>query len=309
MKTHPIHHLALATLLTPFLYLAGGLTAQVMAADSAKPLSRIVSTAPSLTGILLAMDAPVVASAATKPSRISDDKGFFSQWAKDADEREVQVLYRNLQFDIEAVIGADPDLLVVSATGADSIVPYMSELEAQGIDTVVIDYSNNSWQSITTELGQVTGLQAQAKAAIERFDAYVAEAASRIEVPQGKASIVAYNIGGSYSIASIDGPHARLLGDLGLQVVGLPQALKAQVTRTSDFEFISRENLSAAITGESVFLMGAGESDVQAFLADPLLANLPAVKSKQVYPLGLTSFRIDPYSGRQMVDIVAQKLR
>lgn len=53
-----------------------------------KPL-RIVSTAPSLTGILLAINAPLVASAATTPSPLTDEKGFFSQWAKVADERGV----------------------------------------------------------------------------------------------------------------------------------------------------------------------------------------------------------------------------
>ena len=53
-----------------------------------KPL-RIVSTAPSLTGILLAINAPLIASTATTPSILSDDKGFFSQWAKVADERGV----------------------------------------------------------------------------------------------------------------------------------------------------------------------------------------------------------------------------
>jgi iron complex transport system substrate-binding protein len=49
-----------------------------------------------------------VASAAATPSRLTDDKGFFSQWAAVADQRDVQVLYRNLQFDIEAVVASAP---------------------------------------------------------------------------------------------------------------------------------------------------------------------------------------------------------
>ena len=85
--------------------------------------------------------------------------------------------------------------------------------------------------------------------------------------------------------------------------------IRDRVTRASDFEFISRENLSAAITGDSVFLLGASQGDVQAFLDDPLLANLPAVAGRRVYPLGPTSFRIDYYSGQQMVDAVASHFR
>ncbi len=278
-------------------------------ADHAPLPRRIVSTSPSVTGILLAIDAPVVATAATAPSRMTDDKGFFSQWAAVADKRGVQVLYRNLQFDIEAAIGASPDLLVASATGADSVAQHRTELQAQGVPMVVVDYSSQSWQDIATELGRITGHAKQAAAAIARFDAHVAQTAASITPPAQPVSIVAYNLAGSYSIGRAASPHARLLAALGFKVEGLPPALAAQVTRASDFEFISRENLSAAITGDSVFLLGASPGDVQAFLDDPLLANLPAVAGRRVYPLGPTSFRIDYYSGQQMVDAVASHFR
>jgi len=274
----------------------------------AKPV-RVVSTAPSLTGILLAIGAPVVASTATTPSLMTDDKGFFSQWADVADERGVEILYRNLVFDIEAVIGWNPDLLVASTTGADSVVQHYAELQAQGIPTLVVNYSNQSWQDIATELGRATGLETEAADAIRRFDVYAAEVAASLPPATGTASIVGYNIGNSFSVAKPTSAQAQLLAALGQRVVGLPEALHGQVTRASDFEFISRENLSAAITGDSVFLLRGTDADVEAFLADPVLANLPAVINKRVYPLGPTSFRIDYFSGRQMIDTVAASLR
>lgn len=285
-------------------------------ADSAAPAAalqaqpqRIVSTSPSVTGILLAMDAPLVASAATTPSRISDAKGFFTQWADVADERGVQVLYKNLVFDLEAVVGQAPDLLVVSATGADSVLTHQAELHAQGIDTVVLNYANHSWQELALQLGEATGLQAQAQAAIERFDAYAAQARASITPPTGTVSIVGYNLGGSYSVARLNSPHAHVLKALGFDVAGLPQALEGQVKRSSDVDFISRENLSAAISGDTVFLLGGSDGDVQALLADPVLANLPAVMHKRVYALGPSSFRIDYYSGREMIDAVTRVYR
>lgn len=285
-------------------------------ADSAAPAAalqaqpkRIVSTSPSVTGILLAMDAPLVASAATTPSRISDAKGFFTQWADVADQRGVQVLYKNLVFDLEAVVGQNPDLLVVSATGADSVLQHQAELQAQGIDTVVLNYANHSWQELARQLGDATGLQAQAQAAIERFDAYAAQARASITPPAGTVSIVGYNLGGSYSVARLNSPHAHVLKALGFDVAGLPQALEGQVKRSSDVDFISRENLSAAISGDTVFLLGGSDGDVQALLADPVLANLPAVVHKRVYALGPSSFRIDYYSGREMIDAVTRVYR
>lgn len=266
----------------------------------AKP-HRIVSTTPSVTGILLAIGAPVIASAATTPSPFTDGKGFFAQWAGEADRRGVGVLYPSLKFDIEAVIGRQPDLAIVSTTGADSVLQHRTELEAQGIPTMVVNYSNRSWQELATELGEATGLEQEARAAIGRFDADVAAAAAGMAVRGTRASIVGYDIAGSYSVARVESPVAKLLAALGFDIAGLPAALRPASQRPSDFEFFSRENLSAAITGDTVFLLRATEKDVQAFLAEPILANHPAVIAKRVYALGLTSFRIDPYSGRQIV--------
>lgn len=275
---------------------------------AAKPV-RIVSTAPSLTGILLAMDAPLIASTATTPSAMTDDKGFFLQWSGVADERGVDILYRNLNFDIEAVIGWEPDLLIASSSGADSVIQHYGELEAQGIPTFVINYSNQSWQDMAIQIGEIAGLEKEAAAAIERFDTHVAEVAASLTKEKGTASIVGYNIGATYSIGRPESPQARLLSSLGFEVEGMPQANSGDVTRRSDFDFISRENLSAAITGDTVFLLRGTDADVEAFLADPVLANLPAVRNKRVYPLGPTSFRIDYYSGREMVDAVARHFR
>lgn len=274
----------------------------------ARPV-RIVSTAPSLTGILLAMDAPLVATAATTPSVMTDGKGFFSQWAGVADERGVEVLYRNLSFDIEAVIGSEPDLLIASSSGADTVLQHYGELEAQGIPTFVVNYSNQSWQDMAIRIGEAAGLEKEALTAIERFDAHTAEVAASLRKDRGTASIVGYNIGASYSIGRPESPQARLLSSLGFEVQGMPQAQSGDVTRRSDFDFISRENLSAAITGDTVFLLRGTDADVEAFLADPVLANLPAVRNRRVYPLGPTSFRIDYYSGLEMLDAVARHFR
>ncbi|MBT9372941.1 Fe2+-enterobactin ABC transporter substrate-binding protein [Rhizobium sp. CSW-27] len=273
----------------------------------AKP-KRILSTSPSVTGILLAMQAPLLASAATTPSPLTDNKGFFTQWAKVADERGVKVLYPNLSFDIEAIIAWEPDLVIGSATGADSIVQYLPELQAQGIPTLVVNYSNRSWQELATQLGVATGREQEAAEAINRFDTHLREVAKTIRSIPEPVSIVGYGISGSYSIGKAQSPQGQVLAALGLTVADLPEALRSQVSRSSDADFISRENLSAAIAGTHVFLLRATDSDIAAFLADPLLANLPAVKKKQVYTLGPTSFRIDYYSGLQMVDAVAHGL-
>ncbi|MFD2249541.1 iron complex transport system substrate-binding protein [Pseudochelatococcus lubricantis] len=276
---------------------------------AAKP-ARIVSTSPSLTGILLAIDVPIVATAATTPSGLTDGKGYFSQWAEVADARGVAVLYSNLNFDIESVIGWNPDLLIVSAGGADTALQHYPELRAQGIPTIVVNYFNRPWQEIATEIGRATGHEAEAAAAIRRFDDYAAGVAPSITPPAGPVTIVGYNLAGTYSVSRATSPHAQILKALGFEVAGLPEHIRADPAyRGSDFGFVSRETLSSAIAGETVFLLNGTEKDVETFLADPVLANLPAVRNRRVYPLGPTSFRVDYYSGRQLIDTVAGYFR
>lgn len=265
---------------------------------------RIVSTTPSVTGILLAIEAPLVASTATTPSPLTDGKGFFSQWAGDADRKGVKILYPNLKFDIEAVLGWKPDLVIASTTGADSILQHQAELEALGVPTMLVDYSSRSWQELATELGKATGLEHETAAAIARFDGDLSATARRLTAKGTKASIVGYNIAGSYSVARPTSPVSLLLKALGFEIATVPPELKPNTARASDFAFFSRENLSAAITGDTVFLLRATDRDVDAFLAEPVLANHPAVLGKRVHPLGLTSFRIDPYSARQVIATV-----
>ena len=81
---------------------------------------RIVSTSVTLTGSLLAIDAPVVASGATTPNnRVADSQGFLRQWSEVAKARKLARLYIG-EPSAEAVAAQMPDLILVSATGNGS---------------------------------------------------------------------------------------------------------------------------------------------------------------------------------------------
>lgn len=269
------------------------------------PPVRIVSTAPSLTGILLAIDAPLIATSTALVGPLTDDEGFFLQWAEPAHARGVEVLYRNLTFDIESLILQDPDLVIASATGGDSILPYVSELQAQGVPVMVLDYSESSWEDLARQLGRATGHEAEAEVAITDFDRRADEVRATLALPEGTVSIVSYNFGGTYAVSKPTSPQAKVLSALGFTVTGLPDTLQSEVSRSADFDFISHENLAAAISGDGVFLLNGTDESVPAFLADPVLANLPAVKAGKVWPLGPTSFRVDYYSGLEIIKTIA----
>lgn len=269
---------------------------------------RIANTALSITGIMLAMDAPLAASAAAGVSGMTDDKGFFTQWADIADERNVEVLYDSLEFDMESLIAADPDLVILSVSGNDSVADQYEEISAE-FPTIAVDYSKQTWQELATELGEALGLEAEAEEAIAEFDDYVAAGAEKIQAPEGGVSIVSYNgPGGDQGIGKVTGPHAELLEALGLSIVEAPEDLDTSEQKRSDFAFVSFENLSQSATGDAVFLLRGTEQTVEEFKGEAVLANLPAVQNDAVYPLGENSFRVDPFSGREIVDAVVAAL-
>ena len=271
--------------------------------------AKVVSTSPSVTGTLLAIDAPVVSSAAASPSPLTDDKGFFTQWASAADERGVDVLYSNLEFDLEAVINADPDLVVVSSSGKDSLQEDQLASLKEQFTVLVVDYNKQSWQDLATQLGAALGLEDKASAAATDFDTYLNEAKGKITPPSGGVTLVSYNGPSTeQGIGKKDSAHAVLMTSLGCEIVEADPSLDTGSHQQSGFMFVSYENLSAAITGESVFLIKAGEDGVSKFTGDETLANLPAVTGNQVYYLGASSFRIDYYSGKLAVDAVVDQL-
>ncbi|WP_084078973.1 Fe2+-enterobactin ABC transporter substrate-binding protein [Demequina sp. NBRC 110057] len=265
----------------------------------------IVSTAITVTGSLLAIDAPVTATAATTVSPgLTDDNGFFAQWSDVATEQGVEVLYPNLEFDIEAVIAAEPDLIVASTTGADAAADYYDELSAIA-PTVVIDYSDKTWQEVAEIAGEWTGLEDNATAVVEDFDAAVADAAASITLPEGTSQAVVYNgLETQAAVGKLTGAHATLLSALGFDVIEADESLDISEEAREDFTFVAPENISAGVTADSVFLVNGTDDTKADFESAEVLSSLPSVTSGQVYPLGETSFRIDYYSALQIVDTV-----
>lgn len=266
--------------------------------------TRIVSTSLTLTGTLLAIDAPIVASAATTPSGVADENGFFVQWSDAASVAGVEVLYPGLEFDEEAVIAAEPDLIVVSTTGADSTADQYEAL-SQLAPTIVLDYGADSWQVLAEKLGVATGLEEKAAARVASFDEHVAEVAAAITVPEGQASAVVFSgTDNDVAFAKQEGAHAQLLTALGFDVLGASDEFDTSERLRNDFTFVSVENAVVSLTAETVLLVSGDESDRAAFTSAPVFANAPAVATGSVTPLGLDSFRIDYFSAMRVVDVI-----
>ncbi|GAB2800429.1 hypothetical protein GCM10027040_29940 [Halomonas shantousis] len=73
-----------------------------------------------------------------------------------------------------------------------------------------------------------------------------------------------------------------------------------------DFVRAQYEHLTQ-LSAPTTFLLSAGDERVAAFLDDPVLANLPSMKTGQVYGLGENSFRIDLYSATEVIEGIVER--
>lgn len=267
-----------------------------------KPV-RIVSTSVTLTGSLLAIDAPVIASGATTPNnRFADDRGFLRQWSDVAKARKLARLYIG-EPNAEAVAAQMPDLILVSATGGDSALALYDQLSAIA-PTLVINYDDKSWQALLTQLGEITGHEQQAAARIAQFARQLADVKAHITLPPQPVNALVYNPAArNANMWTHDSAQGQLLQESGFTLAALPAGLQTSHSQGKRHDIIQLggENLAAGLNGEALLLFAGDEKDADALRANPLLGHLPAVQNKRVYALGPETFRLDYYSATQVL--------
>lgn len=269
---------------------------------------RIVSASVTLTGSLLAIDAPVIASGAGAPgSRFTDGQGFFRQWGEIARQRQVQRLYIG-EANAESIAAAAPDLILVSATGNDSALSLVSQLSAIA-PVLVVNYDDKSWQQLVTLLGRATGHEAQAEQRISEFEQRVKTLKPRLRLPPLPVSAMVWNGGGrEVNLWTPQSAQGKLLQELGFTLATLPASVSGNISmgRRKDIIQLSGETLAAGLTGKSWLLFASGSSTVPEVLGDRFLSQTDAVRQQQVYALGNDNFRLDYYSAIHLLDTLAK---
>lgn len=280
-----------------------------------KKPSHIVSTSVTLTGSLLAIDAPVKASGGTAANTpLSDDKGFFKQWSDVAKKKDVKSLYTG-DPSAEKILGEDPDLIIIAKNGGDSAANLYDQLKDVA-PTAVIDYSTSDWEDISQRLGKLTGHESQAQKLSHTFDDRAAEVKKNIDQPQQPVTPLVYNAasfkdapgGNIWTEKSAQG---KLLKKVGFDLADVPEETRGsgELGQREDIYQISGENLAKAVTGKTVFLFAADDSGVKTYQQDKLLTDTPAVKDHSVYALGQDSFRLDYYSATNVLDKIEKEFK
>lgn len=268
--------------------------------------TRIVSTSVTLTGSLLAIDAPVVASGATTPgNRFADDQGFLRQWGDVAKARNVQRLYIG-EPNAEAVAAQMPDLILISATGGDSALALYDQLSTIA-PTLIVNYDDKSWQALLTTLGEITGHEKQAAERIASFNAELARTKAAITLPPQPVSALVYNTPArTANLWTAQSAQGQLLTELGFTLAMPPAKMQTSQSQGQrhDIVQLGGETLAAGLNGQTVLLFANDQHDANALRNNPLLMHIPAVQNNQVWPLGTETFRLDYYSVSHLLALI-----
>lgn len=270
----------------------------------AKP-EKIVSTAVTLTGTLLAVDAPVIASGGAKTAG-TDENGFFNQWAGKAVDQGVKPLW-SLDVNLQKVAAEDPDLILVSAAGADTAAPQVDELKKIGAPVIVVDYSNQTWTDLTTQIGEITGHEKEAARAITTYQDRITEVTQNIHTPEQPVNVVLPSQDGALNYMTAESAQGQIITDLNWELnvprEGIFRTDGAYAGRT-DVKQVTAENGDKGLVGKTVFGINVdGATPVLEVLKkNPLLLNTYALKNNRVFELSPSAFRIDYFSAMEILD-------
>jgi len=204
---------------------------------------------------------------------------------------------------LETIAAEKPDLIIVSATGNDSALPFYDRLAALA-PTLVVNYDDKSWQEVERVLAQASGKEAEAEQSIQRYAQREQEVKAKLQLPPQPVSALVYNPHNHLvNLWTPESAQGKLLESLGFTLAEPPAVVlqASQRLKRRDIIPVQGENLVTALTGNSALIFAAGDEGKKALLAEPLVANSPAIKNQQVYTLGEDSFRLDYYSANNVL--------
>lgn len=265
---------------------------------------RIVSTSITITGTLLAINAPLIGSGATSPNTsVSDPQGFFIQWADIAKQRQVQPLYIG-EPNAEIIASTLPDLIIVSATGGDSALKIYDQLSSIA-PTILIDYGDKSWQQLAKQLGYITGHEEDADKVITQFEQRIKELRQNLRLPANPVSaFVYYEDGRGVNLWTTESAQGKLLNSLGFTLASLPEDLKKETSMgiRRDIVQLSGEQVADGLPGKSFIIFATNNNTITDINNNPFFQHLAAIRDKRLYDMGPDTFRLDYYSASNMLN-------
>ena len=272
---------------------------------------RVVVLNYALAGYLYDLDIPVTA---TIPEDADADHGEFSPfWEDQANEDGTEFLPWSVDgFDLEAILAAEPDLIVGGGIGfplgqAEEVYDELSDIAP----TVLVGRELTTWEDQYSFLAEDVFAKPEVFAdAVDAYDVRVEEVRETITPPELPAVFL--------SIVG-DGTAYALVESVGLPTVFAELGIDpAPIFAEGNFEVyggggdmfeLSTEQVGQVVTQPTVFVMGfnADTTDVATLSENPVYAALPAFQNDRAYDLPYWVLRGDYDETMALLDIVEEQ--
>jgi iron complex transport system substrate-binding protein len=268
---------------------------------------RIVVLNYALAGYLFDLDEPVVAMT----PEVTDSEGEYAEfWKDEAEAANTEFLpWSDDGFDLEAVVAADPDLIIAGGIGfplkhATDSFDRLAEIAP----TVVVSGEKQTWQEQFSFLADdVLGKQDEYEEFESDYEDRVAEVKENIEVPEGEISILSLDDPKTPYILIEGESLSSALEPLGFTTAPLFAENDIEpYTPGGDLFSPSLEVLPEVLRSETVFVVGFNNADIG---VDDLkdtspYDRVPAFKSGQAYDLPYWAMRGDYDEAMALLDII-----
>ena len=268
---------------------------------------RVVVLNYALAGYLFDLNAPVVA---TTPAVTDGEEEYDPAWAADAERNGTEFLpWSNDGFDMEAILDADPDLIIAGGLGfplkhATTSYDRLSQIAP----TVIVSGDLTEWRDQYKFLaGDVFGQPEKYTEAVKAYDSRLEEVRKAITVPEGESTFLTFTADGRAFVSIEDRGLPKEFKRLGFRPAPLFATGRYEpYTPGGDSFALSSEQVGQVITQDTVFVLGfnADVTSVAQLRQQPIYAALPAFLKNQAYDLPFWVQRGDYDEAMRMLDIV-----
>ncbi|MEU3271059.1 ABC transporter substrate-binding protein [Saccharomonospora sp. NPDC006951] len=271
---------------------------------------RVVVLNHALAGYLYDLDVPVVATV----SEDADRKGEFSEFWKDkAIENGTSLLEWGTDgFDYEAILEADPDLIVGGGLGLPSALATKAYDRLGGIaPTVLVSGSLATWQEQFRFLAEDVFGEAEAYADyLAAYESRVEEVKNAITPPPGPAAHLTITADGTPYVLFENTGLPQMLGELGIEPAPLVEDNNLKPYKPGgDMAELSTEQVGQLLRMPTVFVTGfnADTTDVATLSRQSVYAKLPAFENGNAYDLPYWTVRGDYDEAMALLDIIEKQ--
>ncbi len=270
---------------------------------------RVVVLNYSLAGYLFNLDAPVVATT----SRDFDYEGTFpDEWSDKAEAEGTEWLPWSADgFDLEAVLDAEPDLIVGGGLGFPNGLAVDAYDELSRIaPTVIVDGELDPWQE------QLEFLAVDVFDDQQTYDSLVAayqerrdEVSENITPPEGEVAYVSFTADESPYVIIEDQGLPVALEEVGIEAAPLFEEGDFEpYAQAGDMFPLSSEVVGETLTQPTLFVMGfnADTTDVETLSENPVYSSLPAFANDQAYDLPYWALRSNYDEAMNTLDVIEE---